>query len=36
MAFLPKFTKSNNTWQELNSKELNLNNTQEFNKNNYV
>ena len=29
MAFLLKFTKSNNTWQDLNSIKLNLNNTQE-------
>ena len=30
MAFLLNFTKSNNTWQDLNSIKLNLNNTQEF------
>ena len=30
MAFLLKFTKSNNTWQDLNSIKLNLNYTQEF------
>ena len=32
MAFLLKLTKSNNTWQDLNSIKFNLNNTQEFNK----
>ena len=32
MAFLLKLTKSNNTWQDLNSIKLNLNNTQEINK----
>ena len=30
MAFLLKLTKSNNTWQDLNSIKLNLNNTQEI------
>ena len=30
IAFLLKLTKSNNTWQDLNSIKLNLNNTQGF------
>ena len=30
IAFLLKLTRSNNTWQDLNSIKLNLNHTQEF------